>query len=370
MKKLIFLSLFLFISTLAFSQAKNTKFFHKHLHGSINKILGIEADWYFDGDRVFGTYYYTKVGKPLTVKGKKRNDGTILLEEQSPEGKVTGRFRGKFVDSNTFKGQWSSPDKTRSFPVELSENYSASVSFVGYEYSETRSLTDKEESPACNVDFSYVFPAKNSGTVPESGFNLWFCQNLLPPNVNCMKKATILPKIAESPFREYQDLDFDEQEITEYPHMYNWTFEQSIMPVFNSQHIVSLEMSGYSYSGGAHGLPNCSFAVFDLKNAKPIDYSDLFATESKKELTELILSGMELYFETKTREELADILFDLDGVEPADNFYVNAAGIGFFYNVYEIAAYAVGPIEVFLSFKQIGHLIKPNSPIQHLLRKE
>ncbi|HNP92166.1 RsiV family protein, partial [Macellibacteroides fermentans] len=52
---------------------------------------------------------------------------------------------------------------------------------------------------------------------------------------------------------------------------------------------------------------------------------------------------------------------------PNGNFSVDETGINYTFNEYEIAAYVVGATHVHLSFEEIKHLARKESPIAHLV---
>ena len=61
-------------------------------------------------------------------------------------------------------------------------------------------------------------------------------------------------------------------------------------------------------------------------------------------------------------ENLAESGFLVDTISHTENFYVNNDGIGFFYNVYEIAAYATGSTELFCTFYDLKKILRPDHP--------
>ena len=48
-----------------------------------------------------------------------------------------------------------------------------------------------------------------------------------------------------------------------------------------------------------------------------------------------------------------------DHIEMNDNFYLMPNGIGFYYNPYEVAAYAVGTTDLFIPFSEIQAFLQP-----------
>ncbi|MFA6034701.1 MAG: RsiV family protein, partial [Myxococcota bacterium] len=57
---------------------------------------------------------------------------------------------------------------------------------------------------------------------------------------------------------------------------------------------------------------------------------------------------------------------DLKVVKPNDNFFVTKGGVGFHFNIYEIACYAIGSFDAFIPFVELKGLLKENSPISQL----
>ena len=53
----------------------------------------------------------------------------------------------------------------------------------------------------------------------------------------------------------------------------------------------------------------------------------------------------------------------------ASNYSISTGGLYFIYNAYEIGSYAMGAPDVFIPYKDIKHLIKPNSIVADLMIK-
>ena len=69
-----------------------------------------------------------------------------------------------------------------------------------------------------------------------------------------------------------------------------------------------------------------------------------------------------------TEQELQNKGYWLENLVPTENFYVNAMGLTWLYNPYEIAPYAMGTIQITLSYNQIMPYILPNSPIRRIFQ--
>jgi hypothetical protein len=69
-----------------------------------------------------------------------------------------------------------------------------------------------------------------------------------------------------------------------------------------------------------------------------------------------------------SREELENLGYGSTGeVAPTENFYLTKEGITFYYNVYDITPYAMGPVEIHLPYPVVAHLLG-SSPVVKELR--
>lgn len=59
-----------------------------------------------------------------------------------------------------------------------------------------------------------------------------------------------------------------------------------------------------------------------------------------------------------TRQELGDMGYVTTGdLTPTENFYLGKDGITFYYNVYDIAPYVMGPVKITLPYEMMQHLL-------------
>ena len=112
------------------------------------------------------------------------------------------------------------------------------------------------------------------------------------------------------------------------------------------------------FTGGAHGMYATTFLHIDLRTLTPVTLHELFADEATDELTELLWQQLMADNQVSTKEELYDLGYASTGdLLPINNFYLDDKGITFYYNVYDIAPYAMGPITITLSRDKVAHLI-------------
>jgi hypothetical protein len=122
--------------------------------------------------------------------------------------------------------------------------------------------------------------------------------------------------------------------------------------LFQSDEIISVSITSYLNTGGAHGNTVIVFLNFDAQTGKRIKNADLITGEAG--FKKLAAS----YFE---RNITADsVLFKSDGFQLPENMGYVDEGIHLLYNTYEMAPYTTGIIEFTIPFKEAGSFLAFN----------
>ncbi len=87
-------------------------------YGQINNKINLQLTLTREGSKLFGSYFYTAIGKPLRIEGSVGVNENFVISEFDSSGKKTGLFKGAFKDDE-MSGTWSSPDGSKSFPFIL-----------------------------------------------------------------------------------------------------------------------------------------------------------------------------------------------------------------------------------------------------------
>src|SRR5689334_10045593 len=90
----------------------------REFSGAINRSIRIKMTLSQNGKSLSGSYYYEKVGKPITLSGG-INGQQFTLKEYDENGKSTGTFSGRFVTSDTIEGTWSNADASKTYPFSV-----------------------------------------------------------------------------------------------------------------------------------------------------------------------------------------------------------------------------------------------------------
>lgn len=149
---------------------------------------------------------------------------------------------------------------------------------------------------------------------------------------------------------------FEEAKTYNYPfNLYQAFIEYKV--TYNSDNILSIPITYYSYLGGAHGTTDIFSRNINLKTGKDINIKDMFREGInytdiiKQEVIKQIKLQPELYFEeaVKTVEESKEEFL----------FYIEDGNIVVYYPLYSIAPYAAGIREFKIPFEIFKDKINP-----------
>ncbi|MFD2726524.1 DUF3298 and DUF4163 domain-containing protein [Hyunsoonleella rubra] len=112
---------------------------------------------------------------------------------------------------------------------------------------------------------------------------------------------------------------------------------------FSSSEVITIAITSYLNTGGAHGNTNISFLNFDFTTGKPIPNENLFKNiDGFKTLAKT-------YFDKAVENK--SVLFEPDSFDLPANMGYTEEGIILLYNPYEIAPYAKGIIDFNIPFE-------------------
>ncbi len=133
----------------------------------------------------------------------------------------------------------------------------------------------------------------------------------------------------------------------------------TLNPQLSTPSLWSYAMDVYEYNGGAHGNRYLLIQNYDLQTGDAVSEQDLFIDDYYEPLKTLLLEALIAQTdEAETKKDLRRLGYSVADVVPNENFYVTPEGITYVYNPYEIAPYAMGCIEIFLSWETVRPLIR------------
>ncbi|MAU27105.1 MAG: hypothetical protein CMH48_04865 [Muricauda sp.] len=128
--------------------------------------------------------------------------------------------------------------------------------------------------------------------------------------------------------------------------------------VYEDEHIITLSLNAYTFTGGAHGYGSTIFLNFD--KAKGIELNPYQFFNDVEEFEE--------FAEAKFREQekipqegninQTGFMFEKNRFRLAENIAYTEEGLQIVYNQYEIASYADGPIVLTIPFDEANTFLK------------
>ncbi|MCH7723117.1 MAG: DUF4163 domain-containing protein [Bacteroidetes bacterium] len=216
---------------------------------------------------------------------------------------------------------------------------------------------EKNETENCaTIKIDYIQIDYSENQLVQDSINAQIINELLQP-IGIEKNNESFELMMQNFIDDYNNFK------KEFPDSYQqWEYERKVTDRYIDKNILCCEFREYSYLGGAHPNSFLTFTNFNLNSAEIINLSDILIDSFLNELNNIA----ELIF--RKEKELADDInlteagfwFDDDKFSVNNNFTIGKDGLTFFYNSYEITAYAYGPTELFIPYKSIKKLIKPN----------
>ncbi|NJO02353.1 MAG: DUF3298 domain-containing protein [Bacteroidia bacterium] len=99
-----------------------------------------------------------------------------------------------------------------------------------------------------------------------------------------------------------------------------------------------------------------------MQTGQLLKLDDLLVPGYQEKLLPLVEQKLRQNYNIRADQSLSEFGFSFPEAKfyLSDNFYLKPEGLGFFYNVYEIAPYAVGFQDIFIPYEEIQSLIKKN----------
>ncbi len=369
------------------------KGFYKHLKGTVGdypvtmdlvkNVVNSDREAVESWAGFNGYYYYDKYQEPIMLYGSLDSTGMIVLEEWSAEGK-SAQFRGNLTPEGAFIGTWQDSGKVKTLNVALKEIYTdGAIGLESIEYSDSFRLFDKlKNSPVATFGMDVLVPAQNTDEVrnPDSigkGSIAAFLKNEIFSNMRYEKGGEEVPE-KPLPKKDYTNVllaDLQKAQRDSFFAYYrssmtdvvadsaaeyfseNHARTSEMQVIFNEKDLLSLGFSGYAFDGGAHGNYGTTLASYDLATKKLLALDDVFKPNYQKTMSAALERALRKKYKLNPKESLNQFLFE-NKIEANNNFAVTRKGILFNYTPYEIAAYAMGEIQLYVSFEELKAVLK------------
>ncbi|WP_372757389.1 DUF3298 and DUF4163 domain-containing protein [Mariniflexile sp.] len=124
--------------------------------------------------------------------------------------------------------------------------------------------------------------------------------------------------------------------------------------LFQSADIISISITSYVNTGGAHGITSISFLNFSASTGKRIKNEDLIINKKAFE------NIAKTYFNDALTEDT--VLFEPNTFKLPENIGFNYEGVLLLYNQYEIAPYSTGIIDFVIPFEKVSSFLSFDNP--------
>lgn len=256
----------------------------------------------------------------------------------------------------------------------VSPRSEVNLQFDSLKFSDKVYLVEKNDTtvPYSQVDIKFVYPTQFKSESDLQKLQKMFVETFFDDTLTAQPQDA-LKKYVEKYTGEYRKLAsgyLKDAPYKEKPHWFWNSLSKSNQILFQNDSIISYAIVYSEYTGGAHGSYNIVYRNIDLTNIKRITEEDLFVLNYKKSLSDIIVRKiMKNYNITSTDSLLANgFLIKKEGIVPNNNFWINKEGLHYTYNQYEIACYAMGPVEVFIPYSELKAILKPNSIVEQLFK--
>jgi hypothetical protein len=253
-----------------------------------------------------------------------------------------------------------------------------SIKYGGIEEIKTYHLYNKKTNPACDLKINFFFPE----TYVNQEEMLRTLQSRFVRSFFGAEYAHLSPKEATKAYaksyeekykaafeksgiykEEVQKADENHDDRNDYAFLYSFEKIMRNTIFFNSGNIISQVVNVYEYTGGAHGASSTRGSVLDVNTGTEIKYEDTFREDTEDAVSALLLAHLMSARNYTGQEALADAGFTFEIIRPTGNFIADDKGLTFIYNPYELGAYVLGVVEIFVPYSDLIIYMKPEATL-------
>lgn len=240
------------------------------------------------------------------------------------------------------------------------------LGFDSIQVNQTIHLFQDTAKPACNIAISFSYISEAPDSTLKDSLNAYFLSTCFGQEYATSLPREAVDKYTKAYANEYQsDLEpvytkeketwKDGRMDTDAWYSYYKTIESHVQ--LCTGRLLVYRSHTEEYTGGAHGIYLTYFANFDLHTHKLLQIEDIFVEGYREKLTGLLWEKLMADNKVVSRQEAEELGYGTTGeLEPTNNFYLSKEGITFYYNIYEIAPYAMGAIEISLPWNMLKEI--------------
>ncbi|KAA6349717.1 hypothetical protein EZS27_002877 [termite gut metagenome] len=248
-----------------------------------------------------------------------------------------------------------------------SQSPKGALTFSTLQFAKTYHLFEDTLAPTCELKIDYTYPVGSSEKELSDSLNKLFIINCFGEEYAGKEATDVVNQYAETYIKNYRE-DLEETYLQDKKdgnerdkggwYFYSKDIKSEVQ--FYEDNLLVYSINTYEYTGGAHGIILTYFLNIDLTKMRPLGLDDIFKGNNYKNiLTDLLWNQLMVDNKVNTRSELENMGYGSTSGElvPTENFYLNREGITFYFNVYEFAPYALGPVEITLPYNSVANII-------------
>lgn len=228
-----------------------------------------------------------------------------------------------------------------------------------FDIADNRYQTD----PALQSHFTLEYPLIKDDISNETLQNInAYIAGFILDSETPVKEFPNIKKQADKLFNEYDEA------YAEFPRTSTWIVDKQVKIASKLGTLLCLSFSESSYKGGAHPNSNTFYKTFDLTDGHLVNMYSIIDFNQLNELNKIRLQTLrDQKNEILKEEDWKSYMFE-NAFEPNGSFNINTNmkvtkdTIEFYYNSYEIAAYAFGPTELKIPVSKMKSLLLKSSP--------
>ncbi len=364
MKNKLLILLLLLLSFISFSQ---TNIFYEHYTGLITEDLRITADLVNLEDSFSGYYYYEfKEGnawissKPIALDGRVNKQKEFVLNEF---GENHSFFQGILENAKLIKGDWHNQMLDNAVAFTMKATYQPGTLPLAVVESKSQEFFENDKNlPYAKFNVSALFPPAG---IDKAVYHqlLKRIYYLIGFRGELDMQSDIISSIEKSYFEKFQNalqsITFEGDSES-----YNWQKTIRMDVINNESSLLCLQVETYAKTGKRPGASVKKFLVFSLEDNKVIKLKDIVNEEKRESLNILLQQKIRKHYHIDAEKTLSQAGFFNDSIQPSNNFYIHPGGLGFYYNVYEIAPFSNGSTDLFIPWRELKGIMNEESVLR------
>lgn len=312
----------------------------------------------------YGYYWYDNFQSPILIEGAVDSSGKTILTEYDGSDNPP-QWLIDALDNRELKGTWAAD---RELPIQLKAMAlsAGSVPFTCTVLTgEIKLRPSDPHSPGAMYSLSTLWPQGINDPALDQFLRAEIAGSILGDSASTIfsSAADLLKKQQEEFVSSYQKdmTEFVEDTTTfseDNKYMYSYDLQSDVSVVWNKDNLLSLAFFTYIFSGGAHGNYATGLASYDLSQKRLLGINDVFKPGFEPALDAALEKALRKKYGLADKASLTEVLFD-ESFSYTDNFCLTGKGIVFNYPPYEIAAYALGEIRLFIPFSDLKGILQP-----------